>query len=248
MIFFVTGGSRGIGADIVVRAVKAGHDVAFTYNNRKDAADEVIKQALDARADAKCIAYQLQVKNRAQVEEVMDKVLDDFDGVDVVVNNAGISRDSLLMSMSDEEWDDVIGTNLTGPFNVVRAALPTLIANKFGRIINLSSVVAGGATGQANYAASKAGLDGLSKSIAKEYGKKGITSNVVVPGFFETAMTRDAMPENIRGFWKQYALIPKGRTGELVELTSIILFLATKESAFINGQEIRATAGLDWTP
>jgi NAD(P)-dependent dehydrogenase (short-subunit alcohol dehydrogenase family) len=248
MNFFITGGSRGIGADLVTRAAAAGHNVAFTYRARGDQAEAVIKRASDLNPEVTIRSYQLDVRNREQVDEVVDRAVDDFDGLEVIVNNAGISQDALLVSMSDEEWDNVIGTNLTGPFNVCRAVIPTMLGNRFGRIINISSVVAGGATGQANYAASKAGLHGLTKTIAKEYGRKGITANVVVPGFFETDMTKDTMPEVIRGFWTQYALAPKGRTGELSELSAIILFLASPESAFINGQEIRATAGLDWTP
>jgi 3-oxoacyl-[acyl-carrier protein] reductase len=248
MIFFITGGSRGIGADLALRAVKAGHRVAFTYHSRGDLAEKVLRAAHDMGPDVDCRAYALDVGNREQVDQVVDQVVDDFDGLDVVVNNAGISKDGLLMSMSDQEWHDVINTNLNGPFFVCRAALPTLIAGRFGRIINISSVVAGGATGQANYAASKAGLLGLTKSLAKEYGRRGITANVVVPGFFETDMTRQHMPAAVRDFWKNFAPIPNGRTGELEELNAIVLFLASREAAFINGQEVRATACLDWTP
>ncbi|RLB65944.1 MAG: 3-ketoacyl-ACP reductase [Deltaproteobacteria bacterium] len=248
MIYFITGGSRGIGANLVKRAVEAGHDVAFTYATAADQAKEVVAQAKALRPEANCRCYQLELRSREQIESVVDQAADDFDTIDVVVNNAGINRDSLLMAMTDEEWDEVIATNLTGPFMVCRAALPVLIANRYGRIINISSVVAEGATGQTNYAASKAGLHGLTKSIAKEYGRKRITANVVVPGFFETDMTREHMPEEIRSFWKQYAPMPKGRGGELDELAAVIMFLASKEAAFVNGQELRVTGGLDWNP
>jgi len=248
MIFFITGGSRGIGANIVEQAVLAGHDVAFTYLQNEDKAHAVAAKAKELRAGVRCRCYQLDVRSREQVESVIDQAADDFDTIDVVVNNAGINRDSLLMSMTDEEWDDVLATNLTGAFYVCRAALPTLIANRYGRIINISSVVADGGTGQANYAASKAGLHGLTKAIAKEYGRKRITANVIVPGLFETDMTRDGVPEQIREFWGTYVPIHKGRAGELSELSAVVLFLASAEAAFINAQVIRVTAGLDWNP
>jgi len=248
MIYFITGGSRGIGANLVEQVLAAGHHVAFTYVKSAERAQQIVEQAKERYPDAQCRCYQLDVRQREQVDGVLDQVADDFDTIDVVVNNAGISRDSLMMAMSDEEWDEVIATNLTGAFYVCRAALPTLIANRYGRIINISSVVAEGATGQANYAAAKAGLHGLTKSIAKEYGRKRLTANVVVPGFFETDMTRANMPDQIRGFWKTYAPVHKGRTGELEELSAVIMFLASKEAGFINGQEIRVTAGLDWNP
>ena len=248
MIYFITGGSRGIGANLVEAAIKAGHDVGFTYVHNEAKAHEVAKRAAELREGAVCRYYQLDVRDRPKVDEIVDQVADDFETIDVVVNNAGITRDGLMMSMSDEEWDEVIDTNLTGPFNVCRAALPTLIANRYGRIINISSVVAGGATGQANYSASKAGLHGLTQSLAKEYGRKRITSNVVMPGFFETDMTKEHMPEEIRTFYKQYAPITKGRAGELDELSSVVLFLGSPAASFINGSIIRVTAGLDWTP
>ena len=150
--------------------------------------------------------------------------------------------------MSDEEWDDVLATNLTGPFLVSRQVLPSMMSARFGRIINISSLVYRGGSGQANYAATKAGLHGLTGTIAKEYGRKGITANVVVPGYFETDMTRESLPEHMRAFWKQYAPVPKGRTGELSELSAVINFLATREAAFVNGQVINVTGGLDWGP
>jgi NAD(P)-dependent dehydrogenase (short-subunit alcohol dehydrogenase family) len=193
-------------------------------------------------------AYRLDVRESQQVDAVVDQVVEDFDTIDVLVNNAGVTHDNLVAQMSNEEWDEVIATNLTGPFYMCRAVLTTMLAARFGRIINISSVVIGGATGQANYCAAKSGLHGLTKALAKEYGRKGITANVVVPGFFETEMTVDTMPQGLRDFWKTYSLVPKGRGGELAELNACIMFLASKEASFINGQELRVTAGLDWTP
>jgi len=165
-----------------------------------------------------------------------------------VVNNAGISRDNLVASMSDEEWNDVLATNLTGAFYVCRYFLPGLISNRFGRIINISSVAASGMTGMANYAASKAGLIALTKSLAKEYGKRGITANVVVPGVFETDMTLSRLTDRTRDFWKQFVPAPGGRMGNLEELAHVVNFLASEKSGYINGEELHVTGGLDWGP
>jgi len=148
--------------------------------------------------------------------------------------------------MSDEEWQSVIETNLNGAFYVCRQFLPTFLANRFGRIILISSLGATGVSGQANYCASKAGLLGLSVTLAKEYGKKGITSNVISPGFFETDMTREGMSAQNREFWLKYC--PLGRLGELPEIAELVTFLASPGGNYINGQEIRVNGGLGWAP
>ena len=248
MVYLITGGSRGIGADLVLQTIRRGHDVAFTYVSNEDKAREVADRAIAEDKSRKVRFYRLDVKDSVEVERVVDQVLEDFDTIDVLVNNAGINRDNLLVSMSDEEWGEVLATNLTGPFFVCRQVLSTMVANRFGRIINVSSLVYNGASGQANYCASKAGLNGLTQTIAKEYGKRGITANVVVPGFFETDMTKDSLPEEMRAFWKMYCPMPKGRVGELHELSSVINFLASEGASFINGQVINVTGGLDWGP
>ncbi len=247
MIYFVTGGSRGIGAGIVLEAVQSGHDVAFTYVHNEAKAKEVEAKAQELRPGAKCKAYKMNVADSASVEAGADAILEDFETVEVVVNCAGITKGNLLVSMSDEEWADVIGTNLSGPFYVVRQFLPSLLSNRFGRIVNISSIQHSGATGQSNYAASKSGLHGLTKSIAKEYGRKGITANVVVPGFFDTDMTREAMPQVAKDYWKKYCPAPKGRMGDISEVAKLVGFLASPGGAFINGQVIPVTGGLDWT-
>ncbi len=246
MIYFVTGGSRGIGAAIALRAVAAGHDVAFTYLGNEAKAAEVVARAAQLGPDRRCKAYRMDVREAAEVERVGDQVLDDFDTVDVVVNNAGINRDNLVVSMSDEQWHDVLATNLHGPFYVARQFLTTMLANRFGRIINISSVSASGSTGQANYAAAKAGLVGLTRTLAKEYGPKGITANIVIPGWFETEMTEESMAQSSVKFWLD--LCPKRRAGRLDELTSVVLFLASAEAEFINGAQIPVTGGLDHAP
>ncbi|MBW2735217.1 MAG: SDR family oxidoreductase [Deltaproteobacteria bacterium] len=248
MIYFITGGSRGIGANLVAEAVKAGHDVAFTYNSNEAMAREVVDSSAALREGAIVRCYRLDVCDSAQVESVVDAVVEDFDTIDVVVNNAGITKDNVLVSMEDDEWADVIATNLTGPFYVCRQVLPIMLSARFGRIINISSLVASGGSGQANYAASKAGLHGLTRTISKEYGRRGITANVVCPGYFETDMTKDALPEPVRKFWNTYAKVPKGRTGKLEEIATVVNFLASEGASFVNGQVINVTAGLDWAP
>jgi NAD(P)-dependent dehydrogenase (short-subunit alcohol dehydrogenase family) len=245
--WFVTGGSRGIGSGIVKWAVEHGHEVAFTYVRNQDAANAVIDECKSLKPETKVRAYQLDVAHGDQVEAVADAVLEDFDTVEVVVNSAGINRDNLLVSMENDEWDAVIATNLTGPFYVMRQFLPTLMSNRWGRIVNISSIQNNGGTGQANYAASKAGLHGLTKTCAKEYGRKGVTANVVVPGFFDTDMTRDTMPQLAKDYWKQYCPVPKGRMGLIEELAATVGFLASEGGAFVNGEIINVTGGLNWT-
>ncbi|HEX5035636.1 MAG TPA: SDR family oxidoreductase [bacterium] len=245
MNLFITGGSRGIGRATVLAAARKGHDVAFTYCTNESAAAQVLEEARRSFGDRKVKSYRLDIKDSNQVESVFGSVLRDFGHVDAVVCNAGILKDGLLFSLSDEDWREVIDTNLTGNFFVARQFLQEFIARKTGRFVFLSSIIRNGGTGQANYAASKAGLVGLSGTIAKEYGPKGICSNVVVPGFFETEMTFEAMSEKLKSFWLQYC--PLKRVGRTDELTELILFLASENNGFINGQVVSATGGLDWS-
>ena len=246
MNFLVTGGSRGIGEAIVLEAARAGHDVAFTYLTRAEQAAEVERRARGAADGVRVKTYQMDVKRSASVEEVGDRVLDDFGRVDVVVANAGMNRPNLLVRMTDEEWDEVMTTNLTGAFYLARHFLPPMMSQRFGRFILISSLAHRGITGQANYCASKAGLHGLAWAIAKEYGRRGITANVVVPGVFDTDMTRDGLSTANKEFWIQYC--PLGRMGECTELSKVVTFLASDGAAFINGQEIQVHGGLDWAP
>jgi NAD(P)-dependent dehydrogenase (short-subunit alcohol dehydrogenase family) len=247
MNYFVTGGARGIGAGIVLQAVREGHDVAFAYRGNREAAATVEAQAQQLRPGCQCRGYVMDVASAEQVTEVGDQILDHFDGIGVVVNCAGINRANLVVSMSDEEWHSVLATNLHGPFYVIRQFLPTMLSGRFGRIINISSIQHSGAAGQANYAASKAGLHGLTSTLAKEYGRKGITANVVVPGFFDTDMTRETMPPQAKEYWAQYCPMPKGRMGTIEELATVVTFLAGPGGSYINGQVIPVTGGLDWT-
>lgn len=243
MNYFVTGGSRGIGAEIVKQAVREGHDVAFTYLGSADAAKAVQADAAGLREGARCKAYQLDVRDPAMVEAVGNQVLEDFEQVDVVVNNAGINRGNLAVYTSDEEWHDVLATNLSGAFYVSRCFLPGMLANRFGRIINISSVVKNGMAGQAAYSASKAGLIGLTRSLAKEYGPKNITVNAIVAGYFKTDMTEEYMSDSFKAFWFKYC--PLRRTGELSEVSRVVTFLASEAAAFITGAEIPVAGGLE---
>src|SRR5688572_3270007 len=173
MRFLVTGGSRGIGAQIVRDVCAAGHDVAFTYRTNAEQAQEVVAAVRALRPDAVCHAYQLDVRDPGATEIVVDSVIDVLGGLEVVVPNAGINLGGLLVSISDEEWAEMIDTNLSGAFYLCRQALPALIAARFGRIVFVSSVGKDGGMGQAAYGATKAGIGGLSQAISKEYGRKG---------------------------------------------------------------------------
>ncbi len=246
MIAFVTGGSRGIGEAIVYALLGAGHDVAFTYRSGAARAERVASRARDLFPERRCEPFRLDVRSSSAVEEVADRVLDELGTVHAVVSNAGIAINALAASMSDEDWKEVLDTNLTGTFYVCRQFLPTMLSNGFGRIVMIGSLSAGGVTGQASYAASKAGMIGLSRTLAKEYGRRGITSNVVVPGFFDTDMTREGMSESNKGFWLQYC--PAGRMGELSEVASVVTFLIGEEAAYVNGQAVEVNGGLDWAP
>jgi NAD(P)-dependent dehydrogenase (short-subunit alcohol dehydrogenase family) len=246
MNFFVTGGSRGIGESIVLQAAREGHGVAFTYLEQEKHARDVEHRAKAVCPEANFKAYQMDVRDSAAVERVGDRVLEEFDSIEVVVCNAAVNLLNLLVQMSDQEWDDVLRTNLTGSFYVSRYFVTAMMAQRFGRLIFISSLGHKGVTGQAAYCASKAGLHGLAAAIAKEYGRKGITANVVVPGFFDTDMSRDGMSAANKEFWKQYC--PVGRVGELSEISKVITFLSSEGASFINGQAISVDGGLDWAP
>lgn len=243
-VMFVSGGSRGIGAGIVVGAARAGFDVAFTYRTRGDAAAEVVQRAQAARRGARVRAYELDVRDAAAVERVGDQVIDDLEHVDVVVANAALTKVGLAVSMSSEDFREVVDTNLTGAFLVTRQFLSSMLAQRWGRLIYVSSVAAHGMTGDVGYCASKAGLLGLSKAMAKEYGRKGITSNALVLGFFETDMSAESMSDENRSFYARYC--PAGRAGRIHEVAEAVIYLAGDTGAFVNGQELALTGGLDW--
>jgi 3-oxoacyl-[acyl-carrier protein] reductase len=246
MVFVITGGSRGIGAEVVKQAVEAGYDVAFTYNKNIKAAEAVVKQASSINKSSNCKIYKLDIRNSSSVDKFYVDVISEFGTVDVVVSNAGINRNAPLMTMLNDEWDDVIETNLTGAFYLSRAFIPGMLEQRYGRFIFISSVSKDGLSGQANYAATKAGLLGLSRTIAKEYGNKGITSNVVSPGMIDTDMTRENMSKKYKKYWDDNSVLH--RSGTVEEVASAIMFFAQKNATYINGTCLPVTSALDWMP
>lgn len=244
MRIFITGGSRGIGAGLVKHCVAAGHDVAFTYRTARDQAESVVREARELSPERKCQSWQLDVSDAHQVEQVCDLVIESFDKIDAVINNAGIVRIGMAATMPDKDWDDVIATNLSGAFYVSRHFLSEFLINGRGRFIHISSVARVGLRGQISYCASKAGLDGLSTALAKEYGRKNITSNVLSLGIFDTDMSREAMSDSLTEFWNEFS--PVGRIGQISEIADAALYLISDKGGFINGQTINLTGGMDW--
>jgi 3-oxoacyl-[acyl-carrier protein] reductase len=246
MNVFVTGGSRGIGREIVLKFVNEGHHCAFTYVANKAAADKVLAEAKESRPQAVVKAYALDLKDSPAIEAVVERAIGDFENIDAVVNNAAVVRNNAAALMSDDEWNEVIQTDLSGPFFVIRSFLMHMLSNRSGRIINISSLAQDGTSGQANYAAAKAGLIGLTKTLAREYGAKGITTNVVTVGYVETEMTRDHLADKLHDIWMQYC--PMKRIGTAAEIASLVHYLTTPEAGFINGEVIRVSGGLTYVP
>lgn len=243
MTFVVTGGSRGIGKAIVLDAARAGHAVAFTYATKPELAREVVEIAKRESPGSQVKAYELDVRSSTRVDEVVEQITDDFGEISVLVNNAGINRPGMAMSMSDEDWKDVIDTNLTGAFFMVRAVLPHFLASRRGSFIHVSSIATYGISGQISYCAAKAGLLGLSRGLAKEYGPKGVRSNVLMLGLFDTDMVREGLSQSNRDFWLKYC--PCQRFGDVREISQICVYLASDAANFINGQELTLTGGLE---
>lgn len=235
----VTGGTRGIGRGIVRLLAENGANIVFTARN--PAFDEVEKEAETFGVRAKGFTSDASVF--VQAEQLIEATVSEFGSVDVLVNNAGITRDSLLMRMSEEQWEEVIRVNLTSVFNMTKAVQKVMLKQKHGSIINISSVVGiSGNAGQANYAASKAGIIGFSKSIAKELGARNIRTNVVAPGFIETEMT-DKLPEDVRKSWTDQIPLRRGGTPE--DVARVVLFLASELSSYVNGQVINVCGGMN---
>jgi 3-oxoacyl-[acyl-carrier protein] reductase len=224
----VTGGSKGIGYGIALRMAKAGHRVAATYRSGEVPAD--------------ALGVQCDVTDPGQVEAAFAQVESSLGNVEVLVANAGITRDTLLMRMSDDDWDQVIATNLTGAFRVARRAARAMIRGRFGRIVFISSVVGlMGSAGQVNYAASKSGLVGMARSLARELGSRGVTVNVVAPGFIETDMTAELGEDLVKKYSEQ---IPLGRLGSVDDIAGTVEFLASDAASYISGAVIPVDGGL----
>ncbi len=238
-IALVTGASRGIGAAIAHELGRLGATVIGTATSQKGA--EAISEALKAE-NINGIGLALDVNDTAQIEETLKAISAQYGDVSILVNNAGITRDTLLMRMKDDDWDTVISTNLTSVFRMSQAVLRPMMKARTGRIISISSVVGHmGNAGQANYAAAKAGMTGFTKSLAAEVGSRGITVNCVAPGFIDTDMTAE-LPEAIKT--KMLERIPLGRLGAVNEIAATVAFLASNSAAYITGETIHVNGGM----
>ena len=239
-VAFVTGASRGIGRAIAVALARAGHPVGFCYGSDAAGADET--RAAVEHEGVKALAVQADVTDPAAVDAAFSAVESEFGRITILVNNAGISRDGLVARMTSEHWQAVIDTNLTGAFNTIKRATPGMMRERYGRIVNVSSVVGQmGQAGQANYAAAKAGLLGLSRSIARELAPRHITCNVVAPGPIVTTMTDD-MPAEWQSQIK--ATVPLGRFGTADECAAVVAFLCSDAASYVTGALVPVDGGL----
>jgi 3-oxoacyl-[acyl-carrier protein] reductase len=239
-VAIITGATRGIGKGIALKFAQNGADVAFTYVSSEEKA-KVIEEEL-AALGVKAKGYKSNAAEMSSAVELVDQVLKDFGTIDIVVNNAGITKDGLLMRMSEENFDDVIAINLKSIFNMTKAVLRTMLKNKAGSIINMTSVVGiQGNAGQANYAASKAGVIGFTKSTAQELGSRNIRCNAIAPGFIETEMTGALDPAVVEGWVKE---IPLKRGGTPEDVANATLFLASDLSTYVTGQTLSVCGGM----
>lgn len=239
-VAIVTGASRGIGRAIALSLAKSGADVVVNYAGSERAAVEVAAE-IEALG-RKALVLQADVSDAAQVDQMVQQTIEKFGKVDILVNNAGITRDNLLMRMKEEEWDQVISTNLKGVYQCMKAVTRPMMKQRGGRIINIASVVASlGNAGQANYVAAKAGVIGLTKSVARELASRGVTVNAVAPGFIETDMTAQLGEDIQAGI---HAQIPLHRMGKPEEIAAMVTFLAGDQASYITGQTIHVDGGM----
>ena len=240
-VALVTGAARGIGKAIALRFASEGADIAFTdlaIDDNGRATEEEIR-ALGVRVKG----YASNAANFDEAHKTVEEVVKDFGGIDILVNNAGITKDGLMLRMSEAQWDAVIAVNLKSAFNFVHACVPVMMRRRGGSIINMASVVGvHGNAGQANYAASKAGMIALAKSVAQEMGPKGIRANAIAPGFIETAMT-EALPDSVREEWKKK--IPLRRGGTPDDVADVAVFLGSNLSSYVSGQVIQVDGGMN---
>ncbi|MFI3258868.1 MAG: 3-oxoacyl-[acyl-carrier-protein] reductase [Rikenellaceae bacterium] len=237
----VTGAARGIGKAIAIEFAKAGADVAFTDLVIDEGGEATVAELLSYGVKAK--GYASNAADFESTHEVVKQIQDEFGRIDILVNNAGITKDGLMMRMGEAQWDAVIAVNLKSAFNFIHAVTPIMARQKGGSIINMSSVVGvSGNAGQCNYSASKAGMIGLAKSIAKEMGPRGIRANAVAPGFIITEMT-DKLPEDVKQGW--YSQIPLRRGGTTEDVAKVCLFLASDMSSYVSGQVIHCCGAMN---
>ncbi len=235
----VTGGSRGIGREICLAFARAGYYVVVNYNKNRDAAEQVVEEVESLGVEG--MSYQAAVEDFNSCEKMAKKVIDAFGSVDILVNNAGITKDKLFLRMTEEDFKSVIDTNLVGAFNATKVFSRGMLKNRSGAIINISSVVGlTGNAGQANYAASKAGIHGLTKSLAREFAPRNVRVNAVAPGFISTEMT-EQLAEDVRKQLLQE--IPMGRYGEPEEVARTVLFLA-RDATYLTGQVLSVNGGM----
>jgi 3-oxoacyl-[acyl-carrier protein] reductase len=236
----VTGGGRGIGRAVAVRLAEEGANLSISYRSNDEAAEETAERVREA--GVKCELFKGDVASPEDVEALFKGVSDALGRVDILVNNAGITRDNLMMRMKEEEFDEVLRTNLKGTYLCTRAALRPMIRARWGRIVNVSSVVGlVGNAGQANYAASKAGIIGFTKSVAREVAQRGITVNAVAPGYVETELT-GSLPENVKDQIR--GQVPMGRFGEPEEVAQVVAFLVGETAGYVTGQTIAVDGGM----
>ncbi|MBU0543860.1 MAG: 3-oxoacyl-[acyl-carrier-protein] reductase [Proteobacteria bacterium] len=236
----VTGGARGIGRAVCLAFAGPGTNVYFNYSSAPAASSETERMVIEAGGDAK--GMQVNVRSEKEVEGFFKKILEETGRIDVLVNNAGITRDGLLVRMKEKDWDDVLDVNLKGTFICTKIATKPMMKQRYGRIINISSVVGfSGNPGQANYVASKAGIIGFTKAVAKELASRGITANAVAPGFVETDMTASLSEKVKESMINQ---IPLGRAGKPEDVAAAVVFLASESAAYITGQVIHVSGGM----
>jgi 3-oxoacyl-[acyl-carrier protein] reductase len=236
----VTGGSRGIGKAIALALAESGANVAFTYKSASAAAEEVVK-AIEGKG-RKAMAIQSDARSFSEANSVVEKIIAQFQRLDILVNNAGITKDSLLMRMSEQDWDDVIDTNLKSAFNFSKAVCRQMMSQREGAIVNISSIAGViGNAGQTNYSAAKAGMIGMTKTLAKELSSRNIRVNAVAPGFVDTDMTEKLTAQQREALM---GMIPLKRTAKPEEIANAVLFLASEASSYITGQVLCVDGGL----
>jgi 3-oxoacyl-[acyl-carrier protein] reductase len=239
-VALVTGGARGIGREIALALASEGANVAFTDIKLEGVADELLNMIRSK--GVKATAIQSDVRNLADAQKTVDEVVKEYKSIDILVNNAGITRDNLILRMTEDEWDSVINVNLKGTFNFCKAASRQMLGQRQGKIINIASIVGViGNAGQVNYSASKAGVIGITKTLAKEFASRNIQVNVVAPGFIDTEMTQKLTPQQREALM---AMIPMKRIAKPEEVASVVVFLASPAASYITGQVLHVDGGL----